>query len=511
MALTADEVLIKIGSFGRYQFRLLIFANVLGFFWLAWPMLINTFITAEPGWRCVANSTECQMDGIVYTEDDNYNLRCNMSRAAWEFVGEYTSVVTQFDLVCDKAIYGTVSSSLLFLGSLTGAAAVSTLSDKFGRRIITFTTGFLISLFSLLSAFSNSYWLFTLFRFIVGFNLGGIVAIYILISEFVGVRHRAMMGTSLWYSWTISLMSLAGIAYLIPDWRSLCIVTGAPAIPLALGFLITPESLRWLIVKGKTKEATNLCSRIARVNGKNISMEEIKLEEIREERMGDIRDLFVSRKMAIKTVITWYCWFANAMVYYGVFMSAPYIGGSMHFNFFLASVTELPAITAGIWIYNRFGRKKGVMIPMILTAIGAAVSVLLTTDDESNKGFFVGKIIMSLVWAKFWIMISFDGLYVYTTELFPTAIRNIALGTSEAAAGIGSFSSSYVIYTQRIHPIFPYGIMGLNALVAALLSMYLDETRYKPTLETVERSEKNSEKDVDPSQAATLLPHNPDV
>lgn len=28
------------------------------------------------------------------------------------------------------------------------------------------------------------------------------------------------------------------------------------------------------------------------------------------------------------------------------------------------------------------------MIPMILTAIGAAVSVLLTTDDESNKGKF---------------------------------------------------------------------------------------------------------------------------
>ena len=49
--------------------------------------------------------------------------------------------------------------------------------------------------------------------------------------------------------------------------------------------------------------------------------------------------------------------FANAMVYYGVFMSAPYIGGSMHFNFFLASVTELPAITAGIWIYNRLEKK----------------------------------------------------------------------------------------------------------------------------------------------------------
>ncbi|PFX24490.1 Organic cation transporter protein [Stylophora pistillata] len=422
-----------------------------------------------------------------------------MSREAWEFVDEYTSVVTQFDLVCDKAIYGTVSSSLLFLGSLMGAATTSTLSDKFGRRTIMFTVGFLISLFSLLSAFPNSYWLFTLFRFIVGFNLGGTNCIYILISEFVGVRHRAMMGTSLWYSWTISLMALAGIAYLIPDWRLLCIITGAPAIPLVLGFLISPESLRWLIVKGKTKKAVDLCMSISRVNRKKVSMEEIQLEEIREERMGDVRDLFGSRKMAVKTLITWYCWFANSMVYYGVYMITPYIGGSVHFNFFLASVIELPAIPAGIWIYNKFGRKKGVIIPMILTAMGAALSVLLTTDEESNKGLFVGKIIMSLIWAKFWIMISYDGLFVYTAELFPTAIRNIAMGTSEAAAGIGSFSSPYIIYTERIHPILPYGIMGLNALVAALLSMFLDETRYQPTLETVERSEKNSEKDVDSS------------
>ena len=79
---------------------------------------------------------------------------------------------SQFDLVCDKSIYGTVSSSLLFLGSLMGNAIISTLSDKFGRRIIIFTSGFVVALFSLLSAFPNSYWLFTLFRFVVGFSLG---------------------------------------------------------------------------------------------------------------------------------------------------------------------------------------------------------------------------------------------------------------------------------------------------------------------------------------------------
>lgn len=137
-----------------------------------------------------------------------------------------------------------------------------------------------------------------------------------------------------------------------------------------------------------------------------------------------------------------------------------------------------------VLLYDRFGRKKGVIVPMLLAAVGAAGAVLLTTDDESNKGitvkckclhhffftimrwniltrvwyitrrhnklshtctkqvqngqclayvsscyflvllgFLVGKIILSMVWAKFWIMISFDGVYIYSAELFPTVVR----------------------------------------------------------------------------------------
>ena len=45
--------------------------------------------------------------------------------------------------------------------------------------------------------------------------------------------------------------------------------------------------------------------------------------------------------------------FVNALVYYGVFLSAPVIGGSFYLNFFLTSLVELPAIPAGVWIFNR--------------------------------------------------------------------------------------------------------------------------------------------------------------
>ena len=66
---------------------------------------------------------------------------------------------------------------------------------------------------------------------------GASVAIFVLVTEFVGVRHRSMMGMSLWYCWSISLMALAGLGYLIRDWRMLSIATSVPGIPALLGWL----------------------------------------------------------------------------------------------------------------------------------------------------------------------------------------------------------------------------------------------------------------------------------
>ena len=74
--------------------------------------------------------------------------------------------------MCDKAIYGTISSSLLFVGWILGALVGGVLADKFGRKIMVFLFGFMIALFSLLSAFPNTYWLFAVFRFIVGVAIG---------------------------------------------------------------------------------------------------------------------------------------------------------------------------------------------------------------------------------------------------------------------------------------------------------------------------------------------------
>ena len=96
MALTADQALEKVGSFGRFQLLLLLFSNALVWVWIGWPLLVMTFIAAEPPWMCVAtNGSMCTFPGPIKPTDDLYEKRCSMPRKDWKFTDDFTSVVTE--------------------------------------------------------------------------------------------------------------------------------------------------------------------------------------------------------------------------------------------------------------------------------------------------------------------------------------------------------------------------------------------------------------------------------
>ena len=78
----------------------------------------------------------------------------------------------QFDLVCERGSLGFVSTSVIFLGFFIGGIGVSPISDKFGRRLPLFVCGALCSVFHFFSALVPAYWVFALFRAIVGFMIG---------------------------------------------------------------------------------------------------------------------------------------------------------------------------------------------------------------------------------------------------------------------------------------------------------------------------------------------------
>lgn len=106
MALTTDEFLEQIGSFGRFQIILNILFNLCYALWWSVPFMSMVFIASEPNWRCKNNYT-CPFAKSISIRDDEYKFRCNISREDWEFVDDFTSVVTE---VCVNVIH-----SLCFL------------------------------------------------------------------------------------------------------------------------------------------------------------------------------------------------------------------------------------------------------------------------------------------------------------------------------------------------------------------------------------------------------------
>ena len=96
MASSIDEVLEQIGTMGRFQIRLMALLSFLRFKGGLQAFLM-TFITAEPAWHCVANSSVCNITGVFHPGQKNYEYRCDkkIPRNEWRFEDSYTSTATE--------------------------------------------------------------------------------------------------------------------------------------------------------------------------------------------------------------------------------------------------------------------------------------------------------------------------------------------------------------------------------------------------------------------------------
>lgn len=68
-------------------------------------------------------------------------------------------------------------------------------------------------------------------------------------------------------------------------------------------------------------------------------------------------------------------------------------------------------------------------------------------------------------------------IYIYTSELYPTVVRNMAIGASSTSMRIGSMLAPFISDTVVSVPWMPTAIFGVAALVAGLVCLLLPETK----------------------------------
>ena len=73
--------------------------------------------------------------------------------------------------------------------------------------------------------------------------------------------------------------------------------------------------------------------------------------------------------------------------------------------------------------------------------------------------------------------VGFVVAYLYTSELFPTVIRNTAIGTCSTFARVGGVTALLMEGLKNVWPPLSTVIFGLMAITAGILSFKFPETR----------------------------------
>lgn len=510
MALDVDAVLKRIGQFGPFQIRVLVMFLFI-FFPITYQTLIMVFVAFEPPWMCNRQSAAClategnssSSRSLVYSTATKpsalYERRCTeLKRTDWKFAeynlyeGPHETIVNEFDLVCNRAFLAWLANAMLFFGWAIGAIVLGLVADKYGRKSVLFPSIIVVLVVSFAMAFAKVFWIVAVCRFIIGFfEAGCFLSMFVLATELVGPEKRALAGTLVWFYFTAALMVLGLKAYFVRNWSTLLILSSAPWVFILIFWRFVPESVRWLLVNGKKEQAREILEKVAAVNKKEMPRDELQVP-VTTANQG-VLELFKTWKMAKMSLAQIYIWFVVGMGYYGLSLSSGEFGGSIYLNFILTSLVEIPANFLVIHNCNRFGRKKTTIAHMVAAGI-AVVAVSLIPHGTNNTGFIAGRVTLGTL-GKMFITTSFNAVYVFSAELFPTVVRNSGMGMVSVASRIGAASSPFIVQMTRINAILPFAVMGSLSFLAAVFCWILPETMGKSTAEVMEDAKKEAEKE----------------
>jgi OCT family organic cation transporter-like MFS transporter 4/5 len=397
--------------------------------------------------------------------------------------------VSEWGLICgDKYKVGLVQA-LFFAGCMIGAGVFGHLSDsKLGRKGSLTVVCIINAIFGIATAFSPNYWTYVVLRFLTGFSTGGVgLTAFVLATEPIGPSKRGVAGMSTFYFFSAGIAVLSGIAYVFRSWRELFIVSSLPSLLFLL--IVIPfisESPRWYLVRGKVDEAMKLMHSIAKTNGRHIPAGvTLALDDDVENNNGErntavegsLKDVILSPLMRMRLVISVAISFTVSIVYYGLSLNVGNLKTNLYLNVFVNAVSEMPAFAITAVLLDKYGRK-----PLSIGTQWFSCVFCLVGFSVWGAGPWKSVRMVSGVLGIFGMAGTYNLLFIYIAELFPTVVRNAALGCATQAAQMGAILAPFVVVLGEE---LPFGVFAVCGLVGGGLAFYLPETLNKPLYDTM--------------------------
>ncbi|XP_008835703.1 solute carrier family 22 member 8 [Nannospalax galili] len=531
--MTFSEILDRVGSMGPFQY-LHVTLLALPIFGMANHNLLQIFTATTPVHYCRPPPNASVGPWVLPLGPNGKPEKClrfvlppnaslpNDTKAAtepcldgWVYNSTRDTIVTEWDLVCSSNKLKELAQSIFMAGILIGGPLFGELSDRFGRKPILTCSYLLLAASGSGTAFSPSLPVYMIFRFLCGCSMSGIsLSTVILNVEWVPTHMRAISSTVIGYCYTVGQFALSGLAYAIPQWRWLQLTVSIPFFIFSLLSWWVPESIRWLVLSGKFSKALKTLQHVATFNGKKEEGKKLTMEELKFNLQKDIASakvkygISVLFRVPILRRVT-FClilsWFATGFAYYSLAMGVEEFGVNIYILQIIFGGVDIPAKFVTILSISYLGRR--ITQGTLLLLAGGAILALIFVPLEMH----LLKTALA-VFGKGCLSGSFSCLFLYTSELYPTVLRQTGMGATNLWARMGSMIAPLVKITGEVQPFIPNVIYGTTALLGGSAAFFLLETLNRPLPETIEdmqdwqQQRKETKQEPESEKASQMIP-----
>ena len=347
--------------------------------------------------------------------------------------------------------FGQTSVMLLCagIGSIIAALMWGMLADRFGRKILLVVGIALCGLGAgSVSLIPDGAWtLFALLRLVVGFGVGAAASVAVpLIVEYTPTRHRTIVTSCTVIPVSLGVLgaSLTAATLLqVIGWRGLAALGFVPLLPALLIAVIMPESVRWLVSRGKLYEARRIVGRTLGQPPESLPQQAPATAVVATARAAPTSfvALLAQPKLFWLTVIVW---FGASTANYGVFLWGPTIVALL----MGVSPQQAAHLFVVVSLIGMLGRIAFSLLPQWIgrrrcgeiMGYGIALSLGAAALFAERTLFGYPAFVVLLIPAALFFDGGFSNIAPYSAEIFPVQLSARGVGLAQASNGVGKIA-----------------------------------------------------------------------
>ncbi|MGB7135268.1 MAG: sugar porter family MFS transporter [Acidobacteriaceae bacterium] len=430
----------------------------------------------------------------------------------WVVIGGARQFYEVFFHLKSPAVVGWANSCAL-VGCLVGSLIAGSFADRYGRRRVLLASAVLFAVSSLLTGWAGSFDAFVGWRICGGIAIGlssnvsplyiaeispaatrgrlvslnqFAIVVGILLAQIVNWRiaqpvPAALTAVQIFHSWNVQ-----------SGWRWMFIAVTAPALVFTVASLFLPESPRWLLTRGRERQARDVLERIGGAGyaaGELASIERaLALEGANRSTWRELLGPGVRRMLLVGiglAVLQQWTGINVLFNYAGtVYRSAGYGANQIFLDIVITGAINLVFTIVAMLLVDRVGRRR----LMLYGCVGIGVSHLLCALAYRAAWPPVAVLALTLSAIACYSMTVAPITWVLISEIFPNRVRAHGVSLAVCALWTASFLLTYTFPLLRDWAgsdgvFLSYGIICLIGFL--FVARFVPETKGQ-TLEEIE-------------------------